>query len=171
MEENVILVDDNDEIVGVGEKLETHLKGNLHRAFSIFIFNQHGEVLLQKRASTKYHSGNLWSNTCCGHPRPSETTREAANRRLKEEMGINCELKEAFSFIYRVELDKGLFEHEYDYVFVGNFNGTPLPDPSEVSDWVWVDLDTLKKSIDANPSDYTYWLLISIDRIASLLDH
>jgi isopentenyl-diphosphate delta-isomerase len=164
MEENVVLVNLDDEIVGVGEKIETHLRGELHRAFSIFIFNSSGELLLQKRSATKYHSRNLWSNTCCGHPRPEESLEEAAHRRLKEEMGFDCELQETFSFIYKVELDNNFSEYEYDHVFTGRHDGKPVPNPEEVYDWKWVDLTTLQKDLNENPDLYTYWLSISLNK-------
>lgn len=165
MEERVILVNEQDEIIGFGEKIATHLNGDLHRAFSVFIFNSSGELLLQRRAATKYHSKNLWSNACCGHPRPGESIGESAHRRLKEEMGFNCELREVFSFTYRVKLDKNFFENEYDHVFLGSFDGEPVPNPNEVDDWKWIDLKILKKDIDENPTNYTYWLSVSIDKL------
>jgi isopentenyl-diphosphate delta-isomerase len=165
MEEQVVLVDENDGEVGVGDKIKTHLDGSLHRAFSIFIFNADGELLLQQRAHTKYHSGGLWSNTCCSHPRPAESTEEAAHRRLREEMGFDCELEEIFSFIYRVKLDDGFFEHEYDHVFVGRFEGLPAPNAEEVSDWRWVQAGELKRDLEKVPEKYTFWLAASLDRI------
>lgn len=162
--EEVVLVNLDDEIVGVGEKIETHLRGDLHRAFSIFVFNSSGELLLQRRSATKYHSRNLWSNTCCGHPRPKEALQAAAHRRLQEEMGFDCELKESFSFIYRVELDNNLSEYEYDHVFVGRYDGKPIPNPDEVHDWKWLDLITLQKDLNEHPDAYTYWLSISLTK-------
>lgn len=162
-QERVVLVNSDDEIVGVGEKIETHLRGDLHRAFSIFIFNSKGELLLQRRAATKYHSQSLWSNTCCGHPRPEEFLEEAAHRRLKEEMGFDCELKETFSFVYAVKFDNDFSEHEYDHVFVGRYDGNPVPDPAEVEDWQWVDPVVLKKDLAQNSANYTYWLSILVN--------
>jgi isopentenyl-diphosphate delta-isomerase len=161
-QETVVLVNANDEMVGVGEKIETHLRGDLHRAFSIFIFNANGELLLQRRAATKYHSNSLWSNTCCGHPRPQESLAEAAHRRLKEEMGFDCELKEAFTFVYAVKFDNDFSEHEYDHVLVGRYDGKPIPNPEEVDDWKWLDPALLKKDLEENAGNYTYWLPISI---------
>jgi isopentenyl-diphosphate delta-isomerase len=168
MKEKVILVDKNDKEVGIGEKMETRLTGKLHRAFSIFIFNSQGELLLQKRAKTKYHSGGLWTNTCCSHPRPGELTEKAAHRRLQEEMGFDCQLKEISSFTYKVKFSNDLFEHEYDHVFVGEFNGQPIPNPEEVDDWKWVDLVELKKDIQENPDQYTYWFKIALDKVFSI---
>lgn len=154
----VILVDKNDREIGVEEKLKAHQKGKLHRAFSIFIFNSKGELLLQKRAKGKYHSGGLWSNTCCSHPRPGEELLAAARRRLKEEMGFSVELKEVGSFIYKTKVNNVLFEHEYNHVIVGEFNGEPKINPEEAEDWKWIYFEDLKKDIAVNPNNYTYWL-------------
>ncbi len=163
MDEQVILVNKRDEIIGVEEKIKAHLLGALHRAFSIFVFNADSFLLLQKRATTKYHSKGLWSNTCCGHPRPGESIEEAARRRLWEEMGFRCETKESFTFIYRAKVDNDLVEHEYDHVLVGNFEGNPNPSRDEVDDWKWVDLATLKIDMQQNPESFTYWFRISLD--------
>src|SRR5918997_6672888 len=130
MSEQVILVDEADREVGTGSKLEAHREGALHRAFSVFVFDRRGRLLLQKRAAGKYHSGGLWSNTCCGHPRPGEATAEAARRRLREEMNFDCELRAAFEFLYRAQFTNKLIEHEYDHVFVGEFGGVFVPDES-----------------------------------------
>jgi isopentenyl-diphosphate delta-isomerase len=165
MEESVILVNENDEVVGIGEKLRTHLEGKLHRAFSLLIFNSRGDLLLQKRAETKYHSGNLWSNTCCGHPRPGESIETAAHRRLKEEMGFDCGLEKKFSFIYRARLDGSSIEHEFDHVLVGSFDGEPRVNRAEAADWKWVDVETLRSDLEKNPSRYTYWLRVILSRI------
>ncbi len=167
--ENVILVDKKDNEIGIGEKIKIHQEGKLHRAFSIFIFNSKSELLLQKRSNTKYHSGGQWTNTCCGHPRPVEPIEKAAHRRINEEMGFDCELKEIFSFIYQVKFDNTLFEHEYDHVIMGRFDGKLIPNRDEVSDWKWIDIERLKKDIQENPDWYTPWLKISIDRIVSYL--
>jgi isopentenyl-diphosphate delta-isomerase len=169
MEEKVVLVDENDNEVGTERKTRAHQQGRLHRAFSIFVFNSKGELLIQKRAKTKYHSGGLWANTCCSHPRPGEPIEKAAHRRLKEEMGFECELKKAFSFTYRAEFENGLIEHEYDHVFIGKFDGEPQPDPEEVEDWKWVDTEELKKDIKENPDSYTYWFKTSIDSLIAYL--
>lgn len=165
MEEKVILVDKNDKEVGTGEKLKTHQEGKLHRAFSIFVFNSKGELLIHQRARTKYHCGGLWSNTCCSHPRPGEHMEEAVHRRLKTEMGFDCKLKEIFSFIYQVKFGNNLFEHEYDHVFIGRFDGEPVPNPEEVEDWKWIETEELKKDIQKNPEKYTYWFKACIDRV------
>ena len=156
--EQLILVDAQDREVGFKDKLEAHVEGALHRAVSVFVFDAERRLLLQKRARTKYHSGGLWSNTACGHPRPGEPTLTAARRRLREEMGFDCELREAFEFLYRAELDGELVEHEYDHVFVGTHEGAPAPDPSEVEDWRWVTLDELRRDLRAAPRRYSYWL-------------
>jgi isopentenyl-diphosphate delta-isomerase len=155
--EQVILVDEHDRALGVGEKLATHRAGALHRAFSVFVFDTHKRLLLQRRARTKYHSAGLWSNTACGHPRPGETTRAAARRRLREEMGFDCALRRAFGFVYRAELPGGLCEHEYDHVFVGAFTGTPAPAAVEVEAWAWVSLPDLRRQLRAHPERFSYW--------------
>ncbi|MEK6837593.1 MAG: isopentenyl-diphosphate Delta-isomerase [Nanoarchaeota archaeon] len=163
----VILVDGKDNPVGKEEKLEAHRQGKLHRAFSIFVFNSKGEVMMQKRHRNKYHSGGLWTNTCCSHPRPDESVLQAAHRRLKEEMGFDCELKEAFSFVYEVKLDKGLIEHEFDHVIIGKFDGAPKVNAEEAEDWNWMKIDELHRDVKANPQNYTRWLQIAIDRVVS----
>jgi isopentenyl-diphosphate Delta-isomerase len=170
MEEQVILVDDRDRPVGVAEKMHAHRQGLLHRAFSIFVTNTQGELLLQKRASSKYHSGGLWTNTCCSHPRPEETTLAAANRRLKEEMGFSCDLCEIFSFTYRAELDRELVEHEFDHVLIGEFNGEPLLNPQEAEDYRWISIDALSTDIVAHPDRYTSWLKICIEKFVHYMD-
>ena len=163
MTEEVVLVNDNDEVIGVEEKLATHLRGALHRAFSIFIFNSAGSLLLQRRTTSKYHSRGLWSNTCCGHPRLGESTEAASRRRLFEEMGFHCEIRKVFEFVYYAELEDGLFEHEYDHVLVGQFDGIPNPSRDEVDDWKWVDLATLKSEMRQNPESFTYWFKVALD--------
>lgn len=163
--EEIILVDKNDKQIGTGEKMKVHKEGRLHRAFSIFVFNSQGELMLQKRASSKYHCGGLWSNTCCGHPRAGEDLEKAAHRRLDEEMGFDCELEEAFPFIYEVSLDHGLTEHEYDHVFIGDFDGKPAVNPEEADDWKWINLDDLSKDIEKNPGNYTYWFKIALEKL------
>lgn len=161
--EQLILVDAHDREVGVGEKLQVHREGALHRAFSVFVFDAAGCLLLQRRAAEKYHSGGLWSNTACGHPRPGEATRAAARRRLREEMGIDCELRAAFGFIYRAELDGALVEHEYDHVFVGRYEGDPAPDPAEVEGWRWVTMGELRRALRAEPQRYSPWLKLAVE--------
>ena len=161
--EQLILVDAHDRELGAGEKLEVHLAGALHRAFSVFVFDRRGRLLMQKRAREKYHSAGLWSNTACGHPRPGEVTRAAARRRLREEMGFDCELREAFEFLYRAELDGALVEHEYDHVFVGTHEGDPAPDPSEVEEWRWVGMDDLRRDLREEPQRYSPWLRLVVE--------
>lgn len=161
--EQLILVDAYDREVGVKEKLQTHVEGTLHRAVSVFVFDAKERLLLQKRARTKYHSGGLWSNTACGHPRPGESTLQAAHRRLRDEMGFDCELRAAFEFLYRAELEGALIEHEYDHVFVGTHDGVPTPDPAEVEDWRWVTMDELRHDLRAEPQQYSYWLKIAVE--------
>ncbi|ELR70638.1 Isopentenyl-diphosphate delta-isomerase [Fulvivirga imtechensis AK7] len=163
--EEVILVDAKDNETGTMEKLAAHQKGLLHRAFSVLVFNTKGELLLQKRAGNKYHSGELWSNTCCSHPRPGESTQEAAERRLMEEMGIDLRPSFLYKFIYKVELDNKLTEHEFDHVFTGFFDGEPVVNPHEVEDWKYVDLHDLKRDMSSNPDRYTSWLHMIIQNI------
>ncbi|HWS52517.1 MAG TPA: isopentenyl-diphosphate Delta-isomerase, partial [Pyrinomonadaceae bacterium] len=136
--------------------------GALHRAFSVFVFDGRGRLLLQKRAAGKYHSAGLWSNTACGHPRPGEATAEAARRRLREEMNFDCELREAFDFIYRAELAGGLVEHEFDHVFVGFYDGEPAPDAAEVEDWKWVSMPELRRALESEPESYSRWLKLAV---------
>lgn len=162
----LILVDENDKQVGTAEKMEAHLNGGkLHRAFSIFVFNDKGETLLQKRAMTKYHSKGKWSNTCCSHPYVGDTLLGAAHRRLKEEMGFDCDLEEAFSFIYHADVGNGLTENEFDHVVFGRFNGKPNINKNEASDYKWIDLKSLKSDLGKNPDNYTPWVRICIDKV------
>jgi isopentenyl-diphosphate delta-isomerase len=156
----VILVDNNDNQLGLMEKIEAHEKAILHRAFSVFILNDNNELLLQKRALSKYHSPGLWTNTCCSHPRHGESVINAGLRRLKEEMGFETEISSLLSFIYKAEFDNGLTEHEFDHVLVGRYNKNPSINKSEVSDWKWTDLDFLKKDVVSNPDLYTVWFKI-----------
>jgi isopentenyl-diphosphate delta-isomerase len=160
--EYVVLVDEQDNEVGLMEKMEAHEKGLLHRAFSVFTFNDKGELLLQRRALSKYHSGGLWSNTCCSHPRSGETAIDAAHRRLEEEMGFDCELTKVFDFIYKKELDHGLTEHELDHVFIGTFNGVANINPDEVDEVKSIPLDELSTDIVENPDQYTEWFKICL---------
>ena len=162
--EEVILVDKNDREIGSEEKIKAHREGNLHRSFSVFVFNSEGRLLMQQRASSKYHSGGLWSNTCCSHPRPGEQVTEAAHRRLKEEMGFDCPLKELFTFTYKVKFPNGLSEHEFDHVLIGKFNGNPKPNPEEAGSFRWADPDSLRKDVEGNPDNYTYWLKAALSR-------
>lgn len=156
----LILVDEKDNQIGLMDKLEVHQKGLLHRAFSIFIFNDFNQLLLQKRATDKYHSGGLWTNTCCSHPEMGETLEDACLRRLQEEMGFQTKLEFVTSFIYKAELDQQLFEHEFDHVFVGRYNASPDPDVYEVAEWKYVDLIELEKDLESNPTKYTVWFRI-----------
>ena len=160
--ESVILVDDNDIEVGVMEKMEAHLTGTMHRAISVFVFNEKGDYLLQQRAQHKYHSGSKWSNTCCSHPRPGEALLDAAHRRLKEEMGLDCNLAFWFSFKYRAELDHGLVENEYDHVFMGISNDLPRPNPNEVSSFKYISRADLEKDLISNPEHYSEWFKICL---------
>lgn len=156
-EDMVVTVDERDRATGRMEKLAAHRHGVLHRAFSVFVFDAGGRLLLQRRASGKYHSANLWSNTCCSHPRPGETVLAAARRRLLEEMGLDCPLRVVFGFVYRAALDSGLVEHEYDHVIVGRFDGAPAPDPSEVRDWRWESVEAIRSELARNPARFTAW--------------
>lgn len=161
--EHVILVDEQDRPKGTMEKLEAHRKGELHRAFSILLFNSKGELLIQKRAQSKYHSGGLWTNTCCSHPLPEEPVSDAARRKLMQEMGISLQPEFAFKFQYQVALDNNLIEHEIDYVFTGLFDGEPILNPDEAEDWKYVSLDTLREDIAANAHRYTHWFKIILE--------
>lgn len=163
--EYVILVDEQDNEMGVMEKLQAHREGRLHRAFSIFIFNDRQELLLQQRAPGKYHSGGLWTNTCCSHPRPNETVKDAAQRRLFEEMGISCELAIKTSFIYRTPFGNGLTEHELDYVLTGRLNHDPRINPEEVHAFRWSTLDDVKREAELHPEQYTSWFKIALERV------
>ena len=163
-EEQVILVDEKDRPQGTAEKMEAHRKGLLHRAFSVFLFNDEGKLLLQRRAKGKYHSGGLWTNTVCSHPMPGEDTRAAAIRRLKEEMGIEAEVHKIFDFIYRAELDNGLTEHEFDHVFIGKFNGKPELNPEEADDYRYMHLQEIREDIRRHPGQYTAWFKIIFEK-------
>lgn len=164
MEERLILVDGDDRAVGVGEKMRVHRDGVLHRAFSIFVFDQAGRLMLQQRATGKYHSGGLWSNTCCGHPRDGEATEAAAHRRLGEEMGFDCELRSVARIVYRIEVSQGLIEHEYDHIFVGRYDGRPRPNPLEVRDWAWRSAADLDAALRDRPQDFSGWLRYFLER-------
>jgi len=163
-EEHVILVNENDEQIGTMPKLEAHEKAVLHRAFSVFIFNDKSELMLQQRAKHKYHSPLLWTNTCCSHQRVGETNLEAGKRRLEEEMGFVTDLKETISFIYKAPFDNGLTEHEFDHVMVGHYNEEPLINPDEVASWKWMPLDAVKVDIELHPELYTAWFKIIFDK-------
>ncbi len=163
--ERVILVDENDNPLGTMEKMEAHEKGVLHRAFSVFIFNQKGEMLLQQRAFSKYHSGGLWTNTCCSHPREKESTIDAAHRRLQEEMGFDCEIEKAFDFIYKRELDQGLTEHELDHVFIGEFEGEVCFNKEEVNAYIYIPVQDVLEEVNQRPEKYTEWFKICLNEV------
>ncbi|WP_416443773.1 isopentenyl-diphosphate Delta-isomerase [Leeuwenhoekiella sp. A16] len=163
-EELVILVDENDNKVGLMPKMEAHEKALLHRAFSVFVFNDDNELMLQRRALNKYHSPGLWTNTCCSHQRDGETNIEAGVRRLQEEMGFSVPLREAMSFIYKAPFDNGLTEHEYDYILLGEFNAVPDINPAEVAEWKWMKLEDVKEDMQTNPDIYTEWFKIIFDQ-------
>ncbi len=165
MEDKVILVNETDEPIGQMGKLQAHETGTLHRAFSVFIFNSKGELLLQKRAKEKYHSSELWTNTCCSHPRFGEKTKAAVDRRLMEEMGMKCQTTFAFSFLYRAAMENGLIEHEFDHVYFGYSDEIPSPDKSEVQAWKYVSIKELQEEIIKSPENYTAWLAICLHKV------
>ncbi|MHB1176947.1 MAG: isopentenyl-diphosphate Delta-isomerase [Daejeonella sp.] len=165
MDELLILVDNQDHEIGTLDKLSVHETGVLHRAFSIFIFNSEGEWLLQQRASGKYHSPGLWSNTCCSHPRKGENISHACHRRLMEEMGMVTSLDFAFSFIYKAAFENGLIEHEFDHVYFGKSDELPTPDPKEVMDWVYISTEELLRKVASHPERYTEWLKICFPKV------
>ena len=165
MKEHVILVDTHDHSIGEMEKMEAHLKGELHRALSILVFNDQGEILLQQRAFSKYHTPGLWSNTACSHPRPGEDSLEAATRRLREEMGFTTELSGSFEFIYKAHFDNGLIEHEDDHVFFGTFNGIPVLNPEEANAYKWVKPADLMEDMQSAPEKYTVWFRIIMEKM------
>ncbi|WP_299155458.1 isopentenyl-diphosphate Delta-isomerase [uncultured Christiangramia sp.] len=163
-QEKVILVNEKDEQIGLMEKIEAHEKALLHRAFSVFVFNDKNELMIQQRALSKYHSPGLWTNTCCSHQREGESNIEAGKRRLQEEMGFSTELKDTISFIYKAPFDNGLTEHEFDHILVGYFEGKPDLNPDEVAEWKWMSLEAIEKDMQANPSIYTEWFKIIFDK-------
>lgn len=160
MEEQVVLVSEKDEILGVMDKMQAHENGILHRAFSVFLFNDKGEMLLQKRAADKYHSPNQWTNAVCSHPRMGETYMEAAQRRLKEELGIETPITYRFNFLYKADVGQNLWEHELDHVFTGNFEGEFKLNEEEVSEVRYISIDELDKEMSANPENFTEWFKI-----------
>lgn len=160
MEEQVVLVSPQDEVLGWMEKIQAHENGLLHRAFSVFLFNSDGEMLLQKRAAGKYHSPNQWTNACCSHPRDGETYLEAAHRRLQEELGISCDLEEKFHFIYKAEVGEDLWEHELDHVFIGNYEGDFSLNNDEVGDIRYISMNDLDIELTENPEHFTEWFKI-----------
>ncbi len=165
MQEYVILVDENDNAVGTAEKIDAHRNPRLHRAFSIIIVDSGDRLLIQKRAGGKYHNPGMWANTCCGHPRPGEDLAAAAHRRLQEEMGFDTGLVEVFSFIYETRFANGLTEKEYDHVFIGRWDGTPVENPDEVADYKWVDIGALDEDMRKNPEIYTSWFRIALEKL------
>ena len=170
MMEEVILVDESDKPLGVMEKMEAHRRALLHRAFSVFIFNSAGKMLLQRRAPSKYHSGGLWTNACCSHPRPDEETCEAARRRLSEELGFAVPLEKIFDFTYRSEFDNGLTEYEFDHVYIGYYDQRVYPNPEEVSEYRWLSLEAVQAELAAFPSTYTSWFHLAFPMIMSWKD-
>lgn len=172
MPEFVVLVSENDEELGTQEKMAAHEEGNLHRALSVHIFNSDGKYLLHRRALSKYHSGGLWTNACCSHPRQGEPPMEAALRRLQEEMGFSCDLKKVFDFVYKADVGGGLTEHEYDHVFIGTHDGPIELNPDEVDSYKWVSKEELLRDVEDNPQHYTEWFKImlrdNVDKINPL---
>lgn len=166
--EFVQLVDEQDSPVGIMEKMTAHRQGRLHRAISVFVFNNRGELLLQRRAQNKYHSSLLWTNTCCSHPRPEESPSEAANRRLFEEMGMRCTLVQQFSFVYKAVLDNDMIEHEYDYVFFGTSDDEPHINTEEVDSWQYLSLESISELLQKTPELFTEWFKIIFDKVKEL---
>ena len=169
-EERVILVNEKDEQIGLMPKMEAHEKAVLHRAFSVFVLNEKNEIMLQQRASHKYHSPLLWTNTCCSHQRDGETNLQAGNRRLQEEMGFETELKQLFHFIYKAPFDNGLTEHELDHVMIGYYNGEPKINPEEVENWKWMGIEEVQKDMQSHPEVYTVWFKIIFDEFYHFLE-
>ena len=167
----VILVNESDEVIGSMEKMEAHRKGVLHRAFSIFIFNNNGDMLLQQRADEKYHSGGLWTNACCSHPSPGKPIEEEAARRLSEEMGFTTKLQPAFSFIYKSVFENGLTEHEFDHVFTGIYEGPVHPDAMEVKHWNYFTMDAIRRMINDDPGKFTAWFRIAFPLLEKYLSN
>jgi len=160
----VILVDKNDKELGVCDKMEAHEKAKLHRAFSVFVFNSKGDLLLQRRAMCKYHSGGLWTNTVCSHPGPDEDIIFSAKKRLEEEMGFSTDIEKKFSFVYRSDYENGLSEHEFDHVFVGYYDTDPVPNPQEVMEYKWINMNELIIDVKSNPDKFTSWFKIILEK-------
>jgi isopentenyl-diphosphate delta-isomerase len=165
--DEVILVNEQDEVLGSMEKIAAHRQALLHRAFSVFIFNKKGEMLLQKRASGKYHSPDLWTNACCSHPMPGETTEAAAHRRLQEELGFDTPLEHLFHFVYCTPFDNGLTEHELDHVFIGHYDGDIRPNPAEIGDYCFMKMESIADSMQQYPQKYTSWFNIAFPKLES----
>ena len=166
----LVLVDNQDNPIGYMEKMEVHRKALLHRAFSVFLFNSNGEMLLQRRAMKKYHSGGLWTNTCCSHPYPSETPAEAGRRRMQEELGFETVVQPVFSFIYKAALDNELTEHELDHVLIGEYDGPVHPNEEEVGDYCYKSMDDLRSSLNTHPQLYTAWFQIAFPMLEAYLE-
>ncbi|HLD78244.1 MAG TPA: isopentenyl-diphosphate Delta-isomerase [archaeon] len=165
MEERVVLVDAQDRQVGTEGKIAAHKAGKLHRAFSVFVFNSKGGMLVQQRAAGKYHGGGLWSNACCSHPREGESVLAAAHRKLEQEFGFDCALEEAFSFTYRADMGNELWEHEFDHVLVGLWDGEPAPNPEEIADWRWVEPSEWLADMRERPEKHTLWAREAMERV------
>jgi isopentenyl-diphosphate delta-isomerase len=163
--EQVILVDTDDREIGSMEKMQAHRLGKLHRAFSILVFNSKGELMLQKRAKTKYHSGGLWTNTCCSHPKPGEPIQQTMRRKLRQEMGIEVDLRFRFKFIYKVDLENNLIEHEIDHVFVGTYDGPPVLNKHEAEDWRFDSMSKIRGEINREPDNFTAWFKKIVDML------
>ncbi|MFC1721715.1 isopentenyl-diphosphate Delta-isomerase [Patescibacteria group bacterium] len=169
--DKVILVDEQDNEIGSEEKMEAHRQSKLHRCFSILIFNDSGELLLQQRAKDKYHCGGLWTNTCCSHPRPGEKLMDATKRRLQEEMGFVCEMQEVFDFIYKAKFSNELTEYEFDHVFIGKYNGVVNPNSVEVEDCKWISMTDLERDLLGDPDKYTAWFKIILEKYLTLISN
>jgi len=167
--EKVVLVDQQDNPIGEMEKMEAHEKAILHRAFSVFVFNNKDELMLQQRALSKYHSPGLWTNTCCSHPVPGEKIIDAGHRRLNEEMGFDCEINKIFDFVYKAKLNKGLTEHEFDHVLFGRYDNMPKINPEEVEHWKWMKMSDINHDMKNHPKKYTVWFRIAFDRVWEFL--
>ncbi|CAN7252258.1 isopentenyl-diphosphate Delta-isomerase [Trinickia sp. LjRoot230] len=161
----VVLVNELDQTVGIAEKIDAHTRGLLHRAFSIFVVNDEREVLLQRRAAGKYHSASRWANTCCGHPLQDEQIEAAAHRRLREEMGFDCALRWAGVFRYRADVGQGLIEHEIDHLFIGSFSDTPTPNPGEVSEWMYTSIASIEQRLSDSPDEFAAWFRSAFERV------
>jgi len=171
LEPLIALVDLDDNIIGFGEKLEIHRKGTLHRAFSVIVFNSKGKILLQRRALDKYHSAGLWTNTCCSHLPKGVEMEPFVHQRLVEEMGFDCQLRFVKAFHYRIDFQDGMIENELDHVYVGRFDSSPNPNPTEVCDWQWVNLDDLSSDIKSNPGKYTYWFKYMLEKHSEIFNN
>lgn len=168
--ESVILVDKMDRPRGLMEKMEAHHKAELHRAFSVFVFNAKGETMLQRRALSKYHSPGLWTNTCCSHPREGETVESAALRRMEEEMGFTTEVRKVFDFVYKADVGQGLIEHEFDHVLTGFYEDAPRLNPEEAMEWKWMPMDAIAREMEAHPEQFTVWFRIAFPRVKAFAE-